>query len=117
MTEIATVQRIIVSVTNIDAALGLYVGVLGLEIRHRSPGFAWLKTGDDVELMLHERPAVPSDTAVAVGFAISALDDKVARCVAVGGSVVDAPEKREWGERMAVIRDVDGHLVCLSERG
>jgi catechol 2,3-dioxygenase-like lactoylglutathione lyase family enzyme len=115
MTEPAKVRRIIVSVTDLRPALNLYADVLGLTLTQQSPGFAWLRTGDGVEMMLHERPAVSSDTAVAVGFVIAALDDTVARCVDVGASIVDAPETRGWGERMAVIRDLDGHLVCLSE--
>jgi len=117
MAPSATLQRIVVSVSRIEDALGFYAGALGLKIADRSPGFAWLRSADDVEVMLHERAAVPSDTAVAVGFATAAIDDAVSRCVAAGGVVVDAPETRPWGERMAVVRDVDGHLVCLSERG
>jgi catechol 2,3-dioxygenase-like lactoylglutathione lyase family enzyme len=111
-----TLQRIVISVSSIDDALAFYRGVLGLRIANRSPGFAWLASADQVELMLHERPTSPSDLAVAVGFAIPALDDALARWSEAGGVVVDAPEQRPWGERMAVVRDADGHLVCLSER-
>lgn len=117
MVTSATVQRIVVSVGRLEDALGFYAGALGLEVADRSAGLAWLKSADGVEVMLHERTAVPSDTAVAVGFATDALDDAVARCVAAGGVIVDAPEARPWGERMAVVRDPDGHLVCLSARG
>ncbi|MFC7622625.1 VOC family protein [Microlunatus sp. GCM10028923] len=116
MNHAVTLQRIVVSVAGIEDALALYAGVLGLEVADRAPGFAWLKSADNVELMLHERPALPSDTAVAVGFATPALDDVVNRWADAGGAIVDPPERREWGERMAVVRDADGHLVCLSER-
>lgn len=111
----ATLQRIIVSASRIPAALALYRDALGLRVTRQADGFAWLASADDVELMLHERPAVPSDTAVAVGFAVDGLDDVVAAWARAGGTVVDAPETRPWGERMAVVRDGDGHLVCLSE--
>ncbi|MFE2770618.1 VOC family protein [Microbacterium resistens] len=78
-------------------------------------GLAWLRTGDGVEVMLHERRAEPSDTAVAAGFATVGLEDAVDRCVGAGGVVVDEVETRPWGERMAVLRDPDGHLLCVSE--
>lgn len=116
MSRAVTLQRIVVSVTDLEEALAFYRGVLELEIANRAPGFAWLRSADGVELMLHERASSPSDTAVAVGFATPALDEVVARWAAAGGAIVDAPEVRPWGERMAVVRDADGHVVCLSER-
>ncbi|WP_348789589.1 VOC family protein [Leifsonia sp. NPDC080035] len=111
----AALHRVIVSSSDLADTLPLYEGVLGLLLERRADGFAWLRSADGVEIMLHERPAAASDTAVAVTFAVSRLDDVVARWVAAGGSLIDAPERRPWGERMAVVRDADGHVVCLSE--
>lgn len=111
----ATLQRIIVSATSLAESLPLYRDALGLRVDREAPGFAWLVSADGVELMLHERAAAPSDTAVAVGFAVHGLGDVVDAWTRAGGSVVDAPQTRPWGERMAVVRDRDGHLVCLSE--
>jgi predicted enzyme related to lactoylglutathione lyase len=116
MTAPVTLQRIIVSTGSIPAALSLYGGALGLGTTRTADGFAWLSSADGVEVMLHEREAMPSDTAVAVGFAVDRLHATVAAWVAAGGEVVDPPERQPWGERMAVVRDADGHLVCLSER-
>jgi predicted enzyme related to lactoylglutathione lyase len=115
MTPSVTLRRIIVSVTDLERALAVYGDALGLEVARSAPGFAWLTSADGVELMLHERPATASDTAVAVGFSTTALDDAVTRWVAAGGAVVDPPTPQPWGERMAVLRDADGHVVCLSE--
>ncbi|TQK70078.1 VOC family protein [Nocardioides sp. SLBN-35] len=115
MTPTVTLRRIVVSVTSIERALAVYADALGLEVARRAPGLAWLTSADGVELMLHERPATASDTAVAVGFATTALDDTVTRWVAAGGAVADPAAPQPWGERMAVLRDADGHLVCLSE--
>lgn len=111
----ASLHRVIVSSSSLAEALPLYEGVLGLPVERRAEGFAWLRSGDGIEVMLHERPAIASDAAVAVAFAVPGLEAVVARWVAAGGSVIDPPEQRPWGERMAVVRDTDGHVVCLSE--
>ncbi|MBO1737730.1 VOC family protein [Leifsonia sp. TF02-11] len=112
----ATIQRLIVSSSRIPDALALYRDALGLRLDREAEGLAWLTSADGVELMLHEREAQPSDTAVAIGFAVDRLDAVVDAWARAGGSVVDAPQAQPWGERMAVVRDGDGHIVCLSER-
>ncbi|PII83265.1 hypothetical protein BMH32_03430 [Leucobacter sp. OLJS4] len=112
----AGLHRLIVSVSSIDAALALYRGVLGLRLTGRSGELAWLRTDDGTELMLHERPAEASDAAVAIAFAVEDLEGTVARWEAAGGTVLDAPITQPWGERMAVVRDADGHIVCLNAR-
>lgn len=111
-----TIQRIIVSTSGIPHALALYRDALGLRVDREAAGFAWLTSTDGVEVMLHEREAVPSDTAVAIGFGVDGLDAVVDAWTRAGGAVVDPPEVQPWGERMAVVRDGDGHVVCLSER-
>ncbi|RDV43085.1 glyoxalase [Leifsonia sp. ku-ls] len=109
-------HRLVLSASSLSDALALYAGVLGLTVERTTDGFAWLRTADGVELMVHERPAVASDAAVAPTFALPALDAAVDRWVAAGGAVVDAPAVQPWGERMAVVRDADGHIVCLVEQ-
>ena len=112
----ATIQRLIVSSSRIPDALSLSRDALGLRLDREAEGFAWLSSADGVELMLHQREAQPSDTAVAIGFAVDGLDAVVDAWTREGGAVVDAPQAQPWGERMAVVRDGDGHIVCLSER-
>ncbi|WP_419817975.1 VOC family protein [Glaciibacter flavus] len=111
-----SVLRLIVSVSVLEPAIHFYRDVLGLELRDRRGEFACLLTRDNVEVMLHERSTTPSDTSVAVGFAVDDLIAIVEAWKTEGGIVVDEPMWRPWGETMAVIRDVDGHLVCLSAR-
>lgn len=113
----ASLHRIVVSVSALSSALELYEGVLGLTSERGGDGFAWLRTADGLEVMLHERPAVASDAAVAAAFAVPRVDAVTERWVAAGGTVVDAPADQPWGERMAVVRDHDGHIVCLVEAG
>ncbi|WP_308820100.1 VOC family protein [Pseudonocardia alni] len=116
MAEVAGIQRLVVSVANLERALGLYRGVLGLEVTARQPELAFLRTSDHVELLLHERPVERGDAAVAIGFSVVGLGSTVDQWVAGGGSVLDPPGRQPWGEEMAVVRDVDGHVVTLSEQ-
>lgn len=115
MTSPAVLHRAVISASSLEAALPVYAHGLGLAVSRRANGFAWLRTGDGVELMFHERPASASDTAVALTFTVDGLDDVVERWTAAGGAVVDPPASQPWGERMAVVRDADGHIVCLVE--
>ena len=115
MSASAVLHRAVVSSSSLQAALPAYVHGLGLVVDRRADGFAWLRTGDGLELLFHERPASASDTAVALTFAVGDLDEAVERWTAAGGAVVDPPASQPWGERMAVVRDADGHLVCLVE--
>ena len=112
----ASVRRLIISVEELDSALAFYADVLGLALARRSEGFASLSTADEIEVLLHERPTAPSDSSVAAAFAVDRLDDMVAEWASRGGTVIDEPAIQPWGERMAVVRDADGHVVCLCER-
>jgi predicted enzyme related to lactoylglutathione lyase len=111
----ATIRRIVVSVAELDRAVGFYRDGVGLDVTQQVPGFAFLRTGDGVEVMLHERDAVPSDVAVTAGFGVTGIADVTERAVAHGGVLVEAPAAQPWGERMSIVRDPDGHLVCLYE--
>lgn len=104
--------RIIVSTGDLESALRLYRDVLGLT-GTATGETAMLQAGSGPAVMLHQRPATPSDTAVAAAFRVDDLDRIVRAWAESGGSVVDPPADQPWGERMAVVRDADGHLVCL----
>ena len=99
--------------SDLSTALGFYRDLLGLTGAGRA-GMARLTAGAEPwELLLHERPSAPSDTAVAVSFAVPRLDATCRAWAELGGDIVDEPSDQPWGERMAVVRDPDGHLVCL----
>lgn len=122
----AVLNRIIVSTASIAPSLAFYRDIVGLggpsqlsdvggaDGPAAAVGFATLTVADGVELLLHERPAVPSDTSVAASFVVPDVDAVVRSWEAEGGVVVDQPSDRPWGERQAVVRDPDGHLVCLA---
>jgi catechol 2,3-dioxygenase-like lactoylglutathione lyase family enzyme len=110
-----TLRRIVVSVESLGRSLAFYRDGLGLRVASEAPGFAWLGTADDVEIMLHERAAVPSDASVTAGFGVAGIAATTERALAAGGTLVEAPARQPWGERMSILRDPDGHLVCLYE--
>ncbi|MGX5695252.1 VOC family protein [Agromyces soli] len=107
-------HRVIISVGSMAAALAFYRDLLGLRGQE---GDVVTRLGDGtVEILLHERPSRPSDLGVALAFQVDDLDATCARWARSGGIVVDPPAQQSWGERMAVLRDADGHLVCLADR-
>jgi catechol 2,3-dioxygenase-like lactoylglutathione lyase family enzyme len=107
-------NRIIVSTADLGPSLAFYRDVVGLAGPAEAQGFATLRVADGVDLLLHERPATPSDTSVAASFVVPDVDATVRAWKEQGGAVVDEPSDRPWGERQAVVRDPDGHLVCLA---
>lgn len=111
-----SLARIVVSTADLDRALTFYADLVGLTLERRQESFAWLRTADGVEVMLHERPATPSPAAVAVGLFVADVDKTVAAWQDRDGGVIDPPADQPWGERMAVVTDPDGHIVCLSQR-
>lgn len=108
-------HRIVVSVSDLSRALGFYRDRLGLRALP-GDGMATLSVGTgDVELFLHERASAPSDRSVALTFRVRNLDAVCANWAAADGVVLDPPADQPWGERMAVVRDADGHIVCLTD--
>jgi catechol 2,3-dioxygenase-like lactoylglutathione lyase family enzyme len=108
-----SVRRVIISTTNAEASRGFYAEVLGLPTAYSQGPITALSCADGTEILLHERPAVPSDAALSVGLVVEGLDALIETWRARGGAVVDEPRLQPWGEYQAVVRDPDGHLVCL----
>jgi uncharacterized glyoxalase superfamily protein PhnB len=48
-----------------------------------------------------------------VSYVVDDVDAMTAAAEKAGASVVDAPADQPWGERQAVLTDVDGHVFCL----
>ena len=110
-------HRVIVSVAELGRALAFYDGVLGLLQRPAAPGFAALALGEGpamVELLLHERKASPSLAGVALSVRVADVDAVVGQAEALGCTIIDQPADQPSGERLAVLTDPDGHLICLS---
>ena len=109
----AALARIVVSVASLEKALPLYEGVLDLRRTREYPGVVGLGLARGIELMLHERPPTPGDAGVSPIFRVANVDAVVKAALAAGATLVDAPADQPWGERQAVLHDVDGHVVCL----
>jgi catechol 2,3-dioxygenase-like lactoylglutathione lyase family enzyme len=108
-----TVGRITVSVADLTKARKLYERTLLLALKYEMPGMAMLVTGDGIELQLHERPPTPGDAGVAISFRVDDVDSVTNAAVVVGASIIKQPQDEPWGERQAVLRDADGHVICL----
>lgn len=111
----AALARVIISTGDLERSLAIYRDVLGYAGRVTGD-VAMLSNGSASAIMLHQRPTVSSDTAVAAAFTVVDLDAVVRSWEGAGGSVIDPPSDQPWGERMAVVRDTDGHIVCLIDR-
>jgi predicted enzyme related to lactoylglutathione lyase len=106
-------RRVIVSVADLDRALGFYRDVLDLAPASVAGGFATIPLPGGTDLMLHERPPTAGTAGVAPSFAVDDVDAVTERAVAAGCAILDAPGDQPWGERQAVLTDPDGHVVCL----
>ncbi|MFZ7087247.1 VOC family protein [Curtobacterium sp. RRHDQ10] len=114
--KFATLRRVIVSTSDLARADEFYGQLLRLPLISAQGGFRTYDLAGGHQLLLHERATEPSDTAVSLGFTVADLDTTVDRWRQHGGIVLDEPEAQPWGEVMAVVRDPDGHVVCLSQR-
>jgi lactoylglutathione lyase len=117
---------LILIVADLDRALGFYVDVLGLRLRHRSGDYAQLDTGT-TRLALYTRSAMAKTLAMAldsppsnapgfeVGFKVTNVEAAFNELIARGAHPVMPPTDRFWGQRTAYLRDPDGHLIELAQ--
>lgn len=117
---------VILIVDDLERALRFYTEVLGLSLGHRSGDYAQLDTGA-TRLGLYTRNAMaktlgfslqpPAHDAPGfeIGFKVPDVDAAYAELVAREVSSVTPPTTRPWGQRIAYIRDPDGHLIELAQ--
>lgn len=115
----AAVARVTVSVESLERALPLYEGVLGLSRRYALEDVVMLRTGHPaVEVLLHQRSPTPGRAGVAMSFTVPDVDETTRRATAAGvAAIVEPPAHQPGGERQSVLRDADGHLLCLVAAG
>ena len=109
------VARVTVSVGDVQRALGLYRDALGLGVLYCNDDMAMLQFADEptTQLLLHRRDPAPTPAGVAVSFLVDDVDVATEAACAAGAQVIDRPSDQSWGERQAVLADVDGHILCL----
>jgi len=110
---VSAISRLTISVADLDRALPLYEGALGLARRYDLPGLVMLASDDDVEVLLHERPPTPGDAGIAPSFRVADVDAVTSAAVLAGATLIDPPADQAWGERQSVLHDADGHVLCL----
>ncbi|PTX98173.1 glyoxalase [Spartobacteria bacterium LR76] len=118
----------ILYVSDVTASLAHYEAAYGFATRflHESGtygeldtgattlGFAALELGEmnlpgGVESPNRERRPFPSEIA----FATPDVDSAYQRAVSAGAIGVSTPTQKPWGQTVAYLRDLDGHLVEL----
>jgi len=109
-------NRVIVSVTDLASSQAFYVDLLGFAHVATQGDMSILRISAGLDLNLHQRPTTISDAAVALSFAVDDVDGVCASWAQACGVIIDEPDEQPWGERMAVVRDPDGHIVCLVQR-
>src|SRR5262245_17805503 len=116
--KLSAPDYVVLVVDELDRALLFYVGILGLELQHRSGSFAQLATGA-TRLARFERHAMqatlgfplrapdPYAPAFELGFKVADVDSAFAELVQQNVPAVTPPTDRAWGQRTAYVRDPD----------
>lgn len=111
-------------VEDLDRSVAFYTEALGIQLSHRSGGYAQLITGP-TRLALYTREAMsatleqplepPARNAPGseIGFLVADVDAAYAEITLAGAEPVKPPTDRFWGQRTAYLRDPDGHLIEL----
>lgn len=108
---------VVIRAEDIDLAAQFY-GFLGLEfIKHRhgsGPEHYAFEQGSVVFEIYPRSKQGESSAGTRIGFQVSSLDAVIADLEKAGARVVSPPKDSLWGRR-AVIDDLDGHRVELTE--
>lgn len=109
---VPALARLTVPVSSLERALPFYENVLRMTrlfVNHESA----VLQGDGFELHLLRSSPQPSETSVSASFRVADIDEAIVVAIGAGAQVVDVPDEQPWGERQVVLRDPDGHRVCL----
>ncbi|NMG50050.1 VOC family protein [Azoarcus communis] len=115
----------ILYVEDVPASMSFYESAFGLQRRflHESGDFGELETGATAlafssrrlmrELGKHPSKATANAPCFEIAFTTADVPAAVARAVAAGANLVQAPEDMPWGQTVAYVADADGFLVEL----
>jgi lactoylglutathione lyase len=118
-------------VPDVAAAVDFYRRVFGLETGyfHPSGNYAEMKTGEVLlsftgeklweEMMIGDLPydrAVPSDPPKGgfIALTFEDIESALARAVEAGALKLTEPSHKPWGQTIAIVRDLNGHLIELA---
>jgi catechol 2,3-dioxygenase-like lactoylglutathione lyase family enzyme len=117
---------VVLIVSDLERALSVYTGTLGLDLQHRAEQYAQMSAGT-TRLSLYTRDAMaetlgiaidtpsPAAPAFEIGFKVSDCDAAFAELVAAGAPAVVPLTTHPWGQRTAYVRDPDGNLIELAQ--
>lgn len=118
----------ILYVSNVVRALEFYETAFGMQRRflHESADYAELETGATTLALAAEALAesnIPGGFQLAsrahppgayeIGLATSDVSAAYERALAAGALAVAVPKTKPWGQTVAYVRDLDGHLIEL----
>lgn len=117
---------LILIVENLNRSIEFYSGILGLELSHRTEGYAQFRTGGtrlalytreamSVTLGLDLYPPKPVSPGFEIGFKVENVDAAFSELANRGVPVQMTPTDRPWGQRTAYFRDPDGHLIEIAQ--
>lgn len=115
MTDLSPIGRlanIVIPVADIDAAVGYYVGILGLTLKFRD-GARWAAVdAGGLTLGLAGPPEHPLGRRLALSFKVLDVDQAVAQALQAKAALVSPPRKGPH-EIRALVSDADGNLIYL----
>jgi predicted enzyme related to lactoylglutathione lyase len=108
---------VVIRAQDIDRAAEFY-GLLGLEFqkhRHGSgPEHYTSEQGGTVFEIYPRQNQAEGSAGIRIGFRVPSIDALIAALEGVGARIVSPPKDSPWGRR-AVLDDLDGHRVELTE--
>ncbi len=108
----ATLKYVIRYVSDMDAAIRLYVEQLGMSVRFQSPHWTELETGATT-LALHPASATKPAGSSELGLGGADIDALYAKFIQTGGTGIRPPEELH-GVRMAKVMGPDSEEITIS---
>ncbi len=113
---IGRIRVIVIDCADLDRAMRFWSGLLGVEPADRMEQYWWTSdVAPGIRLTLQRVDDAKRDKA-RVHFDLTSDDPAglIARAVALGGSIVDEVEHREYA--LTVMADPDGNEFCINRR-
>ncbi|MFA5264432.1 MAG: VOC family protein [Opitutaceae bacterium] len=130
ITSSVSLGYVVLYVKNVSASIGFYEKAFGLPRRFfnddKGKAYGELETGaarlafysfELAKTQVKEFVAASPDKAplgVEIALVTADVPALFARAVKAGATVVSEPEAKPWGQTVACVRDLDGHLIELT---
>lgn len=114
----------ILYVTDQQLSSQFYRKVLGREPRMQVPGMTEFELSHEAILGLMPESGIqkllgvetrPAAARCELYLLLADLQGALRRALEAGAQLIQAAEARDWGDRVAYLRDPDGHILALAE--